>query len=662
MTVDDQQRLWRIVAGGGGIFYAIRADGTVQWWYHTGWQTGAFSWANGASARDIGGGFHDFVEVLGSTDGTLWGIYANGDVMRFRYVCTDLATGAGSWENNGTGVKIGNVSQFVRWFGGPDGVLWCVDAGGDLYRSVYANGALSTPVKVGGGFNDCKWLAADSGGVIYGVRMSELYWFRYTGTGWANNGMPIRIGGGTFDDRSATFLCAAGTGLLYSVDPSRDLNVSAGDLAWMRLANYQTVDTGGAQWSNSGNKKIIGSGFTVEQDAPLQGYAWPPSQVPGQVVGICASTTFPSLAAMVMRHDEAIGPGRVQAAQAISGRFQSLPSGFEVNGCGWQSLFNVTVSASWPSGVYSVKLTDTGHGRYKHIPFIVKPATPTAPIAVILPTLTYAAYNSWGGHNAYINCPTSAPVPLTLQRPSRTTTVEPGGRLDFELYSDVLLLRWLNGKGFTYDVYVDQDLQANPALLTAYKAVVLGSHPEYFTSTMRQSLVNYVGAGGRLVYTGGNGIYESCTLSADLKQGTWRRPDGSRALLRDQGLPESQILGVAYNANGWATNAPYKVLNSHPILGGTGLTVGSLFGTGGYNHAASGWEFDMIGSLAGSATPAQVIARGTNTATDGADMVWMNTASGGFVFSASSLTFNGCLGTDTALSQVFANVMSRAVA
>jgi len=36
---------------------------------------------------------------------------------------------------------------------------------------------------------------------------------------------------------------------------------------------------------------------------------------------------------------------------------------------------------------------------------------------------------------------------------------------------------------------------------------VLGSHPEYWSAAMLQAFVSYQGAGGRVMYLGGNGLY-----------------------------------------------------------------------------------------------------------------------------------------------------------
>ena len=59
------------------------------------------------------------------------------------------------------------------------------------------------------------------------------------------------------------------------------------------------------------------------------------------------------------------------------------------------SRFPRTVSirvGPWPSGFYFVRLT-ARDGRMGYAPFVLRKRAPTAPVAVILPTNTWAAYN-----------------------------------------------------------------------------------------------------------------------------------------------------------------------------------------------------------------------------------------------------------------------------
>ena len=54
----------------------------------------------------------------------------------------------------------------------------------------------------------------------------------------------------------------------------------------------------------------------------------------------------------------------------------------------------------------------------------------------------------------------------------------------------------------------DDDLHRHGhAALANFRAIVTGSHPEYWSPPMLAGLDDYLEAGGRLVYLGGNGFY-----------------------------------------------------------------------------------------------------------------------------------------------------------
>ncbi|WP_134730107.1 N,N-dimethylformamidase beta subunit family domain-containing protein [Amycolatopsis nivea] len=665
---DPHQRWSRLVGGGDGIVYAVQADGALYWYRHRGWATGAFDWANQGSGLLIGSGWQDFVTVLGDLNGVLYGVRADGTVLYYQRLVTNLDTGAGSWANNGTGVVVGTgFNAFPRIFGGPGGVIWCVDANGILYRSRRINGTFETPQALGDGFNVARYLFSDTANVIYAVSgTGALTWFRYRdGSGWANNGQPIAIGDNDwFELFRRDLFAGGGNGAVYliridhSTVPGDD-----GDLVELRLTNHETVDTdGGPRWINNGTGIVVGHGFTVERSAGLQGYPQQQSVPAGGRVSIAVSTAFSTVTAQLVR----VAPGgdtpeAVTGTTTVTGGLQMVGANYRSAGCGWTERYAADIPATWPSGVYAARLTGR-YGRVQHIPFVVRPAAPAQKIAVVLPTNTYHAYNGWSGHDQYSEGQAGVRRVISFLRPSYTWLIAPKGQYDLELYSDLELLRWLSAEQVGFDCYTDHDLHTG-GWLEDYSAVVLGSHPEYFSMAMRTNLAGYLAAGGSVIATGGNQIYERAEFDAAGTTLTFRAADGSRDLFLDHyDLPESQLLGVNFEYDGWMTFAPYRVLRDHPFLAGTGLTVGSEFGAHGRNGAASAWEFDTLQGLDGEVPPSGVIAQGTNpTDRAGAAMACKELPGGGFVFSASSLTFNGAVRVDPVVAQVLRNVVDRAL-
>jgi hypothetical protein len=110
------------------------------------------------------------------------------------------------------------------------------------------------------------------------------------------------------------------------------------------------------------------------------------------------------------------------------------------------------------------------------------------------------------------------------------------------------------------------------------------------------------------------------------------------------------------------TAAPYQVVDAgHWVFAGTGLKNGDVFGEKNQQEripgGASGHETDKIS--ASSPKNTVLLAKGMNLDNGGAHMATYETESGGAVFSVGSITYNGSLLVDDAVSRITANVLSR---
>lgn len=671
MTYDPNQRFLTLVPGGSGIFYAIQADGQLLWYRHSGWATGAVTWA-ASGGRVIGSGWAQFVTVLAAADGQIFALRADGTLLWYRYILSDSNTGAGSWHPASGSVIGSGFNRFTRLIGGWDGVLYGLDANGDMYWYRYTAGngtpgwGANTGAHIGSGWNKYQWLSADPDGVIFGVQRGGLLaWWRYivtntaTGPGtWANSGKAVAIGAG-WGDMAQKLMLSNTSGTIYAIEldtatvPGLDTS-----LAWYRLSNSDHIDTAGVSWANGGNKIIVGSGFTQERSAALQGYPSSLSVPQGGSLTVQVSTTFANYSASVLRLAAAGGaPTTVVPLTTYPGRFQALPAGYRSAGCGWTADFTVAPTSSWASGVYAARLSSP-FGNQHDVVFVVRPQTPQNKIAVVLPTNTYNAYNTWAGHDQYTNGQDGVQRVVTLLRPSVSTTANATGFIDHTMYSDLQLLNWMSANNVQYDVYTDGDLDATGSTwLPSYKAVVLCSHPEYWTRTARQSVVAYLNGGGRVIATGGNSLYEQVTYSSDRNAVIYRTTTGDRALFENSGLFESDVIGLEYNPASYMDFYPYQVQSDHAFLAGTGLAVGSRFGASGYNGAASGWEVDWAVS---GVTGLVVIAAGLNP-NGGASVCYVPKPNNGWVFTTGSIAFNGAIASDAAIRQILTNVFAAAV-
>jgi len=347
------------------------------------------------------------------------------------------------------------------------------------------------------------------------------------------------------------------------------------------------------------------------------------------------------------------------------GRLQTLPTGYRLNGCNWATDFTISVPNDWQSGLYDAVLESPFGHRY-HVIFVVNPAAASAPLAVLLPTNTYNAYNYWAGHNQYAfqgltQSQGGKQRIYTFLRPSTSTVVDPPAMISHTLYPDLFLLNWLTANGFTFDLYHDGDLNLDGSWLSEYKALVLATHPEYWTDSMVANVGTYMSNGGILVCTGGNAFYERVSFSGDGNSLIFRVPaTGARDTFGSQTppRPEAEIIGANFDGAEppFMTFAAYQVDQaSHPFFAGTGLSNGSTFGAAAYNGAASGWEVN---------TPLHPffaqLAHGLNQG-GGAAMAYATPPGGGWVFSVNSISFNGALPHDAALSTILNNVLTHAI-
>ena len=125
---------------------------------------------------------------------------------------------------------------------------------------------------------------------------------------------------------------------------------------------------------------------------------------------------------------------------------------------------------------------------------------------------------------------------------------------------------------------------------------------------------------------------------------------------------EANLLGVVFTEAGIMTGAPFRVLDAdHWAFEGTGLKNGDLFGQASLHMrcpgGASGHETDKVSPS--SPPGVHRLAKGTNIDDGGAELTCYETASGGAVFAAGSITWPSAILVDDAVSRITANVLRR---
>jgi hypothetical protein len=659
-----------------GVVYAGGPDGSLVF-YKDEARDGTPRWANAGSGQVIGTGWTDFNNVFTAAKGILYAIAPNGDLLFFRDLGRD---GTNNWANNGDAQRIGvGWDVFTHVISGDNGVIYAVLPNGDLlfFKDRARNGTSdwhpASGTKIGEGWDVFSRVLPGGGGRIYAIdNAGNLFWFRELARNgrsrWVNRGVGLQIGSGweAFVD-----VISAGDGIFYAITPDGFM------LFFRDLARNGTAD-----WAFNGAGVTMGGGWTAVPTKPVTvaGYANPLSAGPGDDVSfsVSALSSYDVVLQRLKQQpngepgiDVAVGPrqaGIARPAPVLAWR----------DGCGWPTSFTFTVPDDARSGIYSARCTDLS-GQATHICFVVRPpAGQRAELAVLANTNTWTSYNEWGGRSKY-----SVPMGTTLSfaRPNPGITPIEYNVIDHLLRAELRLHNWLEDEGYSFDVYSDLDFHKGIGNFAAYQALLISTHPEYWTAAMMDHLEDYLAVGGSLLYLGGNGLFEQVEIDeaagtlTHMQDNTTRSRDASYFRNLQPPRPERAVLGVAYRYDNYMTFAPYRVLEpGHRLLAGTGLAQGDLIGENGINgRGASGWEMDT--SIAGTAADGVivsatgpddrgapplntvVIARGTNPGF-GADMTCHDTPAGGRVFSVGSISFVGSMVGDSNLQQIVRNVLA----
>lgn len=416
----------------------------------------------------------------------------------------------------------------------------------------------------------------------------------------------------------------------------------------------------------------------------------------------------------------------------------------DLSDAGWEPAFSLTVPKGIRSGFYAARIATPGGSDT--LPFVISPVRgrPMARVLLLAPTLTYRAYAN--EHQSWFDPTTGRSRPgfeectapedryaaehrllsiydrhsdgtgvcyASILRPQ--TTIRPNismpvARAPHGIGADLYLVDWLEERGTAYEIAADEDIHVDGLdLLSTYRVVITGTHPEYWTEQMMAALTGFIDGGGRLMYLGGNGFYWVTSLASDephvlevrrgaagtgpfrgqpgeVHHSTTGEPGG---LWRFRGRSPQSLVGVGFAAMGQGDGSDYTpVMPVDPraafIL--KGLPLGSpIRGPALHFRGPAALEVDRLDHSLG--TPHGTIlvasafdlpddympaAEDVTTAGDvrprdlvRADIVYLEHPSGGAVFSVGSIGWCAALAADgyaSAVSKVTGNVLDRFLA
>ncbi len=164
--------------------------------------------------------------------------------------------------------------------------------------------------------------------------------------------------------------------------------------------------------------------------------------------------------------------------------------------------------------MYVIRVVD-GDGRAAYYPMVVTARVPHA-IHVILPQMTWQAYNEFGGSSLYTrNQSGELAHRVSFDRPYGGS-----GGIGYFLNSvganEIRVAQWLERQGLDLGYDSDVDLDAQPdSIIRPGKAFVFAAHSEYWTYRMFDRVEQFRDSGVHLMFLAGNNAYWNVRVSSD---------------------------------------------------------------------------------------------------------------------------------------------------
>jgi uncharacterized repeat protein (TIGR01451 family) len=421
----------------------------------------------------------------------------------------------------------------------------------------------------------------------------------------------------------------------------------------------------------------------------IEGYASLTSVNVGSSISFFVSTVSQTYTMDIYRLGWYGGTGARQMVPTISrpGFPQTMPvaDSFGRFECNWTSSYVLAIPADWISGIYLVKLT-AATGPQSYIQFVVRQDSRASGFLFQHSVSTDEAYNNWpgpaaGGKSLYtFNSGGVAAVKVSFDRPYYIDTdshyfshVGAG----FLLRWEVMMLRWIEKKGYDVTYCTNVDTHENAFLLLNHKAFLSVGHDEYWSWEMRANIEAARDKGVNIAFFSADACYwqirlETSSISAAMDRtivayketaqaGLYGRtvtndPTTNRCLMTTNWRfnackpSEQALIGVEFIEGSVGCPSTGACVDaviadaSHWALEGSGLTTGS------HLHGLLGYEVD--GQLTGnSPSGIQVIAKSPIPVLSGdaqnhpfSEIVAYTAASGATVFSVG--TFQWTWGLD----------------
>ena len=177
----------------------------------------------------------------------------------------------------------------------------------------------------------------------------------------------------------------------------------------------------------------------------------------------------------------------------------------------WPTTTSFRIGSEWTPGLYLVASYSPSNVLENWSPFILRAPQGSSKLVLVHSTLTWQAYNNFGGRSAYL-----APVNSDVERSKVVSYDRPySGSGIMHIDRDaVSLVQYLESENISTDQITDIDLSTSPSLIKNYSGLILSGHPEYMTHTEFQSILAARNQGTNLALLGSNSAYWQVRLES----------------------------------------------------------------------------------------------------------------------------------------------------
>ena len=369
------------------------------------------------------------------------------------------------------------------------------------------------------------------------------------------------------------------------------------------------------------------------------------------------------------------GARLVWRSPAVTVRRQGTPSGAVAPHLvtpAWPVSLTLSVDEGWPPGFYLLVPQEVHGGgpAGPGVPLVVRDDAGSEPILFKASTLTWNAYNEWGGWSLYrgpggthAQALADRARVVAVHRPLTGSGYEQMELMDLPVVRSAEQVGTRRGidVAYTTDVAVDAD----PGQLLHHGEIVSGGHSEYWTTSMYDGLLQALAGGVNAVFLGANNLWWHTRLEAGTAPGEPDREVVYRTAAEDPVTASNPSEATVQWQAAPVRRDPAAVLGqSHAGIGVDGglqllnppawYTAGTGLGTGALLPDAVGNEADGFNPRGHNPAHTQVFAVGVLNGPNGAFLVtnsYSTQPSGAAVFAAGTTDWacapTGTCGTHT---------------